>query len=153
MILVPTRELAMQVHAVYEQLRGKLPQAALVIGGMPEKKQIASLRSGARVIVATPGRLEDYLKRKLVDLKEIQILVLDEADRMLDMGFLPAIRKFLRRLRLRAKPFASPPPCRLKLRGWLPSTCVTPFAWEHGSTLKPAASVELHAFEVSQATS
>src|SRR3954471_9282104 len=95
LVLVPTRELAMQVHAVYELLRGKMPHAALVIGGLAEKKQINALRSGAQLIVATPGRLEDFLSRRLVDLREIQILVLDEADRMLDMGFLPAIKRIL----------------------------------------------------------
>jgi ATP-dependent RNA helicase RhlE len=151
LILVPTRELAMQVHAVYEDFRGKLPQAALVIGGLPEKKQISSLRSGARVIVATPGRLEDFLKRKLVDLKEIQILVLDEADRMLDMGFLPAIRRILAATPATRQTLcfsATMPPEITRLVAEYMRNAVR---LEHGSTLKPAASVELHAFEVSQA--
>ena len=92
LILVPTRELAMQVQAVYDKLRyGKLPKTALVIGGMAERPQIEAVRKGAGVIVATPGRLEDYLKRKLVDLSKVETLVLDESDRMLDMGFLPSI--------------------------------------------------------------
>src|SRR6185312_12154667 len=62
LVLVPTRELAMQVAEQYQKLRGKkLPAAALVIGGMPERPQIKALKSGARLVVATPGRLEDYL--------------------------------------------------------------------------------------------
>src|SRR5947209_10462221 len=94
LVLVPTRELAMQVHEQFEQLRGRtLAPAALVIGGVPEKRQLQALRSGARVVVATPGRLEDFLDRKLADLRNVKLLVLDEADRMLDMGFLPAIRR------------------------------------------------------------
>ena len=94
LVLVPTRELAMQVLDQYNALRGKqLPPAALVVGGLPEAKQLAAIRAGARLVVATPGRLEDYLSRKLFNFKSLSVLVLDEADRMLDMGFLPSIRR------------------------------------------------------------
>src|SRR5580700_5857630 len=94
LVLVPTRELAMQVVAQYDALRGKqLAPAALVIGGMAEQKQLMSIRHKARVVVATPGRLEDFMSRKLINLRTVSMLVLDEADRMLDMGFLPAIRR------------------------------------------------------------
>src|ERR1700749_1114545 len=90
LVLVPTRELAMQVHGVFEQLKGKkLKSAALVMGGTSEKNQLQSIRAGARVVVATPGRLEDYMQRKLVNLSKVDMLVLDEADRMMDMGFIP----------------------------------------------------------------
>jgi len=98
LILLPTRELAMQVLEQYDALRGKLPAAALVIGGMSERNQINALRAGARVVVATPGRLEDYLGRNLVSLRNVKTLVLDEADRMLDMGFLPSIRRIIQAL-------------------------------------------------------
>src|SRR5450432_529321 len=94
LVLVPTRELAMQVVDQYNVLRGKqLGPAALVVGGLSEGAQLSAIRKGARLIVATPGRLEDYLDRKLFTFRSLQILVLDEADRMLDMGFLPAIRR------------------------------------------------------------
>src|SRR5579863_4229682 len=94
LVLVPTRELAMQVLDQYNALRGKqLSPAALVVGGLPEAKQLAAIRAGARLVVATPGRLEDYLGRNLFNFRGLQVLVLDEADRMLDMGFLPAIRR------------------------------------------------------------
>jgi ATP-dependent RNA helicase RhlE len=151
LVLVPTRELAMQVHAVYEQLRGKLPHAALVIGGLSEKSQIQSLRSGARLIVATPGRLEDFMKRKLVDLREIQIMVLDEADRMLDMGFIPAIRRIIAATPATRQTLcfsATMPPAIAAL---VSEYMRQPVRVELGSVLKPAATVELHAFEVSQA--
>ncbi len=70
LVLVPTRELAIQVHEQYEALRSKkAPPAALVIGGLSEKVQIRALRAGARMVVATPGRLEDYMRRKIVDLR------------------------------------------------------------------------------------
>ena len=98
LVLVPTRELAMQVVDQYNALRGKqLSPAALVVGGLPEAKQLSAIRAGARLIVATPGRLEDYLDRKLFNFRALRILVLDEADRMLDMGFLPAIRRIASR--------------------------------------------------------
>src|SRR5467141_5250515 len=94
LVLVPTRELAMQVVDQYNALRGKqLLPAALVVGGLPEAKQLSAIRAGARLVVATPGRLEDYLGRKLINFRSLRVLVLDEADRMLDMGFLPAIRR------------------------------------------------------------
>jgi ATP-dependent RNA helicase RhlE len=96
LVLVPTRELAMQVTDQFNILRGKqLGPAALVVGGLSEGTQLAAIRKGARLIVATPGRLEDYLDRQLFHFRDLQILVLDEADRMLDMGFLPAIRRIV----------------------------------------------------------
>src|SRR4029077_16822162 len=89
LVLVPTRELAMQVVEQYNALRGKkLLPAALVVGGLAEAQQLRAIRNGASVIVAPPGRLQDYLDRKLVQFRSLQVLVLDEADRMLDMGFL-----------------------------------------------------------------
>ena len=94
LVLVPTRELAMQVAEEYDKLRGKqLPPAALVVGGLSEGPQLNAIRKGARLVVATPGRLEDFIDRRLVAFPSLQTLVLDEADRMLDMGFLPAIRR------------------------------------------------------------
>ncbi len=94
LVLVPTRELAVQVVDVYNSLRGRsLTQAAAVVGGLSEGAQLQAIRKGARLIVATPGRLEDFLERKLINFRTLSILVLDEADRMLDMGFLPALKR------------------------------------------------------------
>ncbi len=96
LVLVPTRELAMQVVEQYNALRGKqLLPAALVVGGLSEGAQLQAIRKGARLVVATPGRLEDYLDRRLFHFNALRMLVLDEADRMLDMGFLPAIKDYL----------------------------------------------------------
>src|SRR5215471_3663203 len=76
LVLLPTRELAMQVHEQYEQLRTKkMPKAALIIGGVSEKAQIQSLRAGSQLVVATPGRLQDLMNRKLADLQHVKILV------------------------------------------------------------------------------
>src|ERR1700677_3727610 len=94
LILLPTRELAMQVEKAFRAIRTSPSQTcALVVGGMAEHSQLEPIRRGARLIVATPGRLEDFLKRKLVKLDTVKMLVLDEVDRMLDMGFQPAIAR------------------------------------------------------------
>ncbi len=96
LVLTPTRELAAQVHesmrAYGRQLR---PRSATIFGGVGMQPQVDALRRGLDILVATPGRLIDHLERRTVDLSGIEILVLDEADRMLDMGFLPAIRRIL----------------------------------------------------------
>ena len=96
LILLPTRELAMQVLEHYHKLSpGLKDDAVLVCGGLSEGPQIDSLKRGPRVVVATPGRLEDYLDRRQVKLNEVDMLVLDEVDRMLDMGFLPSMRRIV----------------------------------------------------------
>ena len=83
LICLPTRELAMQVEQAFLTIRSNSSQTvALVVGGLAERSQLDAIRRGARLIVATPGRLEDYLKRKLVRLDQVKILVLDEVDRM-----------------------------------------------------------------------
>ena len=150
LVLVPTRELAMQVHEVFEVLRGKsLPAAALVMGGVPEARQLKALRSGARLVVATPGRLEDFLERRLVDLRGIKILVLDEADRMLDMGFLPAIRRIVSALPPVRQTMCFSATLEASVAGLVNDYLHKPVRVAMGSTLKPAEGIELQAIEVS----
>ncbi len=152
LVLVPTRELALQIHAQYEKLRGKtLTPAALVIGGVSEKSQIQALRSGTRMIVATPGRLEDLLSRKLADLRHIRILVLDEADRMLDMGFLPAIRRIAAMLPVKRQTLCFSATLEASVAGLVHQYMRNPIRIALGSILKPAENVELQAFEVALA--
>src|SRR5712664_3600749 len=92
-ILSPTRELAIQTSETFTKMATSTGfRAAVVVGGLSEHNQLQAIRKGAQVLIATPGRLCDYLKRKLVNLSGVRVLVLDEADRMLDMGFLPAIK-------------------------------------------------------------
>jgi ATP-dependent RNA helicase RhlE len=96
LILSPTRELAIQIAETFEKLAGGTGiRAAIVVGGLSEQTQLNAIRRGARMVIATPGRLEDFLNRRLIKLGAVETLVLDEADRMLDMGFLPAIEKIL----------------------------------------------------------
>jgi ATP-dependent RNA helicase RhlE len=99
LVLAPTRELVSQIDESYKLLAPKgSPRCAAIIGGASMSRQTDALRKGAGVVVATPGRLLDHVERRTVDLSQVEVLVLDEADRMLDMGFLPQIRKVLAEL-------------------------------------------------------
>jgi ATP-dependent RNA helicase RhlE len=94
LVLAPTRELASQIEESYRQLAPKgSPRCAGLIGGTGFAKQNDALRRGAGIVVATPGRLLDHMERGTVSLAHVEVFVLDEADRMLDIGFLPAIRR------------------------------------------------------------
>jgi ATP-dependent RNA helicase RhlE len=96
LVLAPTRELALQIQKNYGELNTvKNNRSVIVMGGANIKAQIADLRRGATVVIATPGRLLDLTERGALNLSHVEVLVLDEADRMLDMGFLPAIRRIL----------------------------------------------------------
>ncbi len=99
LVLTPTRELASQIHAHLEALAVHTPvTGAAVFGGVGMAPQEHAFRSGVDVLIATPGRLLDHMRRPYARLSGLEILVLDEADRMLDMGFLPDIRRVLRAL-------------------------------------------------------
>ena len=94
LIVTPTRELAMQIDAAcYTLAKSSNHRVLTVVGGMPYKAQIAKLKRGVDILIATPGRLHDLMERGLVKLDGIEVLVLDEADRMLDMGFWPTMKK------------------------------------------------------------
>lgn len=150
LVLVPTRELAMQVVAQYDALRGKqLSPAALVVGGLAEGTQLNALRRGARVVVATPGRLEDFLGRKLVNFRSLRVLVLDEADRMLDMGFLPAIRRIARVLPKERQTMCFSATLEASVAHLVHDYMRNPVRLAFGSILKPSENVQLQAFEVS----
>ncbi len=96
LVLTPTRELAAQVHDSMRTYGKHLGvRATTVFGGVGMQPQVDALRRGVEIVVATPGRLIDHIERRSVNLSNIEVLVLDEADRMLDMGFLPAIRRIL----------------------------------------------------------
>ena len=92
LILLPTRELALQVDEVINKIGRSLGlKTTVLIGGAPMNQQIQSLRRNPHIIVATPGRMIDHLNQKTITLQNIKIIVLDEADRMLDIGFMPQI--------------------------------------------------------------
>ena len=99
LILTPTRELAAQVHESVRAYGRYLPlSSAVVFGGVGIRPQIQALRRGVDVLVSTPGRLLDHLQQRTADLSSVEVLVLDEGDRMLDMGFLPDIRRILAKM-------------------------------------------------------
>src|SRR5262249_24313172 len=96
LILAPTRELAAQIAESLQTLDAKKKAASVtIVGGASMNKQRAALRRGAVIAIATPGRLLDHLENGTIDLSRVETLVLYEADRMLDMGFLPAIRRII----------------------------------------------------------
>ena len=96
LVLTPTRELAVQVAESFREYGKNVPlRSTVVYGGVDMNAQIEQLRKGVEVLVATPGRLLDHVQNKTVMFNQVSILVLDEADRMLDMGFLPDIKRIL----------------------------------------------------------
>ena len=121
------------------------------MGGTSEQRQIQAIRKGANIVVATPGRLEDYLRRKLVDLRNVKRLVLDEADRMLDMGFLPAIRRIVAALPRERQTLCFSATLEASVANLVNEYMNKPVRVALGSTSKPADTVELQAFEVPQA--
>ena len=146
LVLLPTRELAIQVHEQYEQLRSKgMSKAALVIGGVSEKMQTHCLRGGCSLIIATSGRLLDFVDRNLADLRQIKTLVLDEADRMLDMGFLPAIRRVVAKLPTQRQTLCFSVTMERSVANLVHEYTREPVRVALGSVLKPAETVRLTA--------
>jgi ATP-dependent RNA helicase RhlE len=149
LIVLPTRELAMQIEKSFRAIRTSQAQTvALVVGGMSEQDQLQTIRRGVRLIVATPGRLEDFLKRKLVRLAGIKILVLDEVDRMLDMGFEPAIRRIVSMIPKERQTLCYSATLEGTVKEVSRNYLNNPVRIEIGSTMKPAENVELRAFSV-----
>ncbi|MDZ4852982.1 MAG: DEAD/DEAH box helicase [Pirellulaceae bacterium] len=115
LILAPTRELAVQIHESFETYGKSLRlRVTSVFGGVGQGKQVAAMERGVHVLVATPGRLLDLMEQGYIQLDRLEYFVLDEADRMLDMGFMPSIKRIIRELpRQRQSIFLSatmPPP-------------------------------------------
>ncbi len=149
LVLVPTRELAMQVVEQFNVLRGKrLSPAALVVGGLSEDRQLSALSKGARLVVATPGRLEDFLGRKLVNFRALRVLILDEADRMLDMGFLPSIRRIVGVLPKDRQTMCFSATLEASVAHLVHDYMKSPVRLAFGSTLKPSENVRVQAIEV-----
>lgn len=102
LVVTPTRELAIQIEESFADYGRHLPlKHAVIFGGVNQNPQVGRLRNGVDILVATPGRLLDLVQQKIISLKDIEIFVLDEADRMLDMGFIHDIKKLLKLLPLK----------------------------------------------------
>jgi ATP-dependent RNA helicase RhlE len=151
LILSPTRELALQIHETFMLLSpGTGIKAAVVVGGMSEAGQLKSIRQGAQVIIATPGRLCDFLDRKLVGLAAIRIVVLDESDRMLDMGFLPAVESILRKTLPTRQTLFFSATLEASVARLIGKHLKDPVRITVGSITKPAEKIDMHVYEVEQ---
>jgi len=161
LILAPTRELVVQIEENVRAYAKHLPfTMATVFGGVGEHPQIKALRSGADIIIACPGRLLDLMDRRNGDFSGLQHLVLDEADRMLDMGFLPSIRRVIRALPQKRQTLMFSATLSREIEGLThefqhhpktvqigrrsnPAETVTQFVYEISGHLKPALLVHL----------
>ena len=149
LILLPTRELAMQVLEAYVKLvPNSKNDAVLVCGGLSENTQLDQLGRGPRLVVATPGRLEDFLRRRAVNINTVEMLVLDEVDRMLDMGFLPAIRRIVGALPRTRQTMCYSATLDANVREIVRDYVRNPVRVEIGATSKPCEQVELRACTV-----
>jgi ATP-dependent RNA helicase RhlE len=149
LVLVPTRELAMQVYETFQKLNHGLSlRGALVVGGLSEQHQLQDIRSGARLVIATPGRLDDYIKRRLVNLSGVSVLVIDEADRMVDMGFLPQIRIILNVLPKKRQSMCFSATLASDVAHLVRQHLSEPVRVEIGSTTRHADSVKLFVYDV-----
>ncbi len=151
LILSPTRELAIQIHQTITLLaRGSGIRSAVVVGGMSERTQLNSLRQGARIVVATPGRLCDFLDRRLIGLAAVRTVVLDEADRMLDMGFLPAVESIFRRTLANRQTLFFSATIEKSVARLIDKYLNEPVRVAIGSTTKPADKIETRFYEIEQ---
>lgn len=150
-ILSPTRELAIQINEAFAQLSlGTGIRAAVVVGGLNETTQLRAINKGAQVVIATPGRLCDFLNRKLVNLGNVRFFVLDEADRMLDMGFLPSIRIVLQAMPSPRQTLFFSATIEKSVAHLIESHVKNPVRIAIGTSTKPVELVDLHVYEVEQ---
>jgi len=127
---------------------GSAVRAAVVIGGVGEGSQLQSIRKGVQVIIATPGRLYDFLSRGLVALGNVRILVLDEADRMLDMGFLPTIKRIMAVIPAERQTLFFSATIESSVKHLVETHVRNAVRVEIGSTTKPVDTIDLHLYEV-----
>ena len=150
-ILSPTRELAIQIHETFAKLASNTPiRAAVVVGGLNEQTQLRQIRAGAGVLIATPGRLVDFLDRRLVKLGKVNVVVLDEADRMLDMGFLPVIRRILGETPSTRQTLFFSATIETSVAKLIDGYLTNPVRIALGATTKVADNVSLRLYEVDQ---
>jgi ATP-dependent RNA helicase RhlE len=150
-ILCPTRELAIQINETFAKMAaGTGIHAAVVVGGLSEGPQLQSIRKGAHVLIATPGRLYDFLSRQLVKLDSVRILVLDEADRMLDMGFLPTIKNIMAAMPADRQTLFFSATIEASVKHLVEAHVRNAVRIAVGSTTKPIEKVDLHLYEVEQ---
>jgi len=149
LILTPTRELALQIAETWARMaQGTGLRATVAVGGLSENTQLNSIRQGAPVLIATPGRLYDFLSRGLIDLSGVRMLVLDEADRMLDMGFLPTVKRILAALPTERQTLLFSATIEDSVKHLVETQVRNAVRIEIGRTTQAAEKVDLHLYEV-----
>lgn len=149
LVLSPTRELAMQINDTFTSVAaGTGIRGAVVVGGLNERAQLQAIRNGASVVIATPGRLVDFLERKLVKLNTLRILVIDEADRMLDMGFMPALNRILSEVPETRQTLFFSATMESSVAPLIRTHLKNPVRISLGAVTKPVEKVDLHFYEV-----
>jgi ATP-dependent RNA helicase RhlE len=150
-ILSPTRELAIQIQETFARLAaGTGIHGAVVVGGLNEQRQLLAIRKGAQVLIATPGRLQDFLQRRLVRLGNVQVAILDEADRMLDMGFLPVIEQILAATPSARQTLFYSATIESSVAHLIQKHLSNPVRVAVGAITKPSEQVDLHGYEIEQ---
>lgn len=150
LILAPTRELAEQIRQSLDELAPEPIKLVSLLGGMAMAPQIKGLREGAAIIVATPGRLLDHLERRTADLSPIGFFVLDEADRMLDMGFIPQVERILGYLPHERQSMMFSATLPVSLGSIEHRTLRSPFRVDVAPSGQTAEGIEQHAYPVDQ---
>jgi ATP-dependent RNA helicase RhlE len=149
LVLAPTRELALQIDENVRAYARHLPlRVATVFGGVGETPQINALRAGTHLIIACPGRLMDLMQRRYADFSQLQYLVLDEADRMLDMGFLPSIRQIVRALPVKRQTLLFSATLSREIEALTHEFQQAPKSVQIGRRANPAATVTQLVYEV-----
>jgi ATP-dependent RNA helicase RhlE len=150
LVLSPTRELAIQIADTFAKLSINTGlHAAVVVGGLSEQTQLNAIKRGVELVIATPGRLEDFLNRRLINLSAVETLVLDEADRMLDMGFLPAIERILSVLPAKRQSLFFSATMEKDVERLIARHSKSPIRISvGGSTMKAPDQIDLHVYEV-----
>jgi ATP-dependent RNA helicase RhlE len=150
-VLSPTRELALQIHDTFEKIAaGTGVRLAIAVGGMSEGSQLRAIRQGAQILIATPGRLCDFLDRRLVNLGAVETMVLDEADRMLDMGFLPSLKTILKQVPATRQTLLFSATIEKSVAHLIELYVKNPVRVAIGTTGRMAEQVNLHVYEVEQ---
>jgi ATP-dependent RNA helicase RhlE len=151
LIITPTRELAIQIDEAFRELaEGMNIRTAVVVGGMGEGNQLRDIKAGAQVVIATPGRLCDYLDRRLVDLSGTTSVVLDEADRMLDMGFLPSLRTIFDKVPVKRQTMLFSATMEQSVAGLVESYVRNPVRIAVEACPQTASQIDLFGYEVAQ---
>jgi ATP-dependent RNA helicase RhlE len=141
----------MQIEAVFAKLAaGSGIRSAIAVGGLNERSQLKAIRGGAQVLIATPGRLFDFLNRRLINLSTVRILALDEADRMLDMGFLPTVKRLTEAMPADRQTLFFSATIESSVKHLVETHVRNAVRISIGSTTKPIEQVELHLYEVEQ---